>query len=191
MAKKRFATKSGATKSHASASHTVLPGSKRGKDPDATVIGKVDPKEKVTVTIGLKGPKLPSADEYVGQTLTPEEFSQKFAASKADADTVTKALKKFGLKVEEVSLANRSMRVSGTAAAMESAFHPNMVLVRTSRQGEYRGRQGSLMIPTEAKGLITGVFGSVAKFGLQSGRVGSRCQSLRPIRLKVASSRGR
>ena len=122
MAKKRFATKSGATKSHASASHTVLPGSKRGKDPDATVIGKVDPKEKVTVTIGLKGPKLPSADEYVGQTLTPEEFSQKFAASKADADTVTKALKKFGLKVEEVSLENRSMRVSGTAAAMESAL---------------------------------------------------------------------
>jgi kumamolisin len=159
MAKRKSATKSRVTKSHTSASHTVLPGSKRGKDPDATLIGEVEPKETITVTIGLKGPKLPNADEYVGQTLTPAEFSQKFAANKGDADTVTKALKKFGLKVEEVSLENRSMRVSGTAAAMEAAFHPNMVVMRTARQGEYRGRQGSLMVPTEVKGLITGIFG--------------------------------
>src|SRR5437870_12798013 len=111
----------------ASKTHTVLSGSKRGKDPDATRVGDVDPKEKITVTIRLSGPKLPSADEYVGQTLTPEEFAEKFAAKIADADRVAKSLKKFGLKVEDVSLESRSMRVSGTAAAMEAAFKPGMV----------------------------------------------------------------
>src|SRR5258707_10148499 len=108
MAKKKsVAAKSRVAKSHTSASHTVLPGSKRGKDPEATLVGEVDPKERITVTIGLAGPKLPDTDEYVGQTLTPEEFRDKFAANKADADTVAKALKKVGLKVEEVSLENR------------------------------------------------------------------------------------
>jgi kumamolisin len=122
--------------------HVVLPGSKRGKDGNAIKVGEVDPKEQIEVTIGLAGPKLPSADEYVGQTMTPEEFSEKFAADKADADRVARSLKKFGLKVEAVSLEARSMRVSGTAAQMEAAFKPNMVVMRSAKQREYRGRTG-------------------------------------------------
>lgn len=143
----------------ASKTHVVLPGSKRGKDPAATQVGEVDPKEKIVVTIGLAGPKLPGPDEYVGQTLTPTELAEKFGANKADVDKVAKSLKKFGIKVEEVSLETRSMRVSGTAAAMESAFKPEMAIMRAARQGEYRGRQGTLQIPAELKGIVKGVFG--------------------------------
>jgi kumamolisin len=91
--------------------------------------------------------------------LTPEEFAKKFAANKVDSDKVAKSLKKFGLKVEDVSLENRSMHVSGTVAAMEAAFKPGMVLMRSARAGQYRGRQGTIMIPTELKGIVTGVFG--------------------------------
>ncbi|HTU02474.1 MAG TPA: S53 family peptidase [Candidatus Sulfotelmatobacter sp.] len=139
--------------------HVVLPGSKRGKDPAATPVGKVDPKEKIVVTIGLSGPPLPGPDEYVGQVLTSEELAKRFGAAQADADKVTKSLKKFGLKVEQVSLENRSMRVSGTAAAMEAAFKPGMAIMHSLRQGDYRGRQGAIMIPAELKGIVTGVFG--------------------------------
>lgn len=143
----------------ASKTHVVLAGSKRGKDAFAIRLRDVDPKEKIVVTIGLAGPKLPGADEYVGQTLTPAELAEKFAAKKTDADKVAKSLKKFGLKVEDVSLETRSMRVSGTAAAMEAAFKAGMSIMRSARQGEYRGRQGTLMIPTELKGIVTGIFG--------------------------------
>jgi len=139
--------------------HVVLPGSRRHKDPEATRVGKVDPKSKIVVTIGLAGPQLPGPDEYVGRTLTPAELTDKLGAKKEDADKVAKSLKKFGLTVEEVSLETRSMRVSGTAAAMESAFKPGMSVMRTARQGEYRGRQGTLSIPAELKGIVTGVFG--------------------------------
>jgi kumamolisin len=142
-----------------SKTHVVLPGSKRGKDAGASRVRDVDPKEKIVVTIGLAGPKLPEANEYVGQTLSPEEFAEKFAANQEDANKVAKSLKKFGLKVEEVSLEARSMRVSGTAAAMEAAFKPGMVIMRSAGQGEYRGRQGTLMIPAELKGIVTGIFG--------------------------------
>src|SRR5580700_7824040 len=143
----------------ASKAHVLLPGSKRGKDPDATRVGEVDPNENVVVTIGLAGPKLPSADEYVGQTLTPAELAQKFGAKQADADKVAKSLAKFGLKVEDVSLETRSMTVSGTAKAMEAAFKPGLAIMRSARDGEYRGRQGAIQIPAELKGVVTGVFG--------------------------------
>jgi kumamolisin len=72
---------------------------------------------------------------------------------------VAKSLKKFGLKVEEISLESRSMRISGTAKAMEAAFKPGMAILRTKSQGEFRGREGTLQIPAELKGLVTGVFG--------------------------------
>jgi kumamolisin len=143
----------------ATKTHVALPGSKRAKDPDATRVGNVDPKEKFAVTIGLSGPKLPGPDEYVGQTLTPAELAEKFGASKQDADKVAKSLKKYGLKVDSISLATRSMSVSGTAADMEAAFKPGLVMVRSPDQGEYRGRQGTLQIPAELKGIVTGVFG--------------------------------
>ena len=159
MPAKKSVSKSRVTSSKSTRSHIVLPGSKRGKHQEATVVGKVNPKEQITVTINLAGPKLPDADEYVGQRLTPEEFTQKFSAKKEDADAVAAALKKYGLKVGDVSLTNRSMSATGTAAAMEAAFQPNLVLMRSARQGQFRGRQGSLMIPAELKGLVTGVFG--------------------------------
>jgi kumamolisin len=143
----------------ANKSHVVLRGSNREKDPDATPIGDVDPKEKFPVTIGLAGPKLPGADDYVGQTLAPAELTERFGATKQDADTVAKTLKKFGLNVDSVSLQTRSMVVSGTAAAMEAAFKPGLVMMRSPDQGEYRGRRGTLQIPANLKGIVTGVFG--------------------------------
>jgi kumamolisin len=61
--------------------------------------------------------------------------------------------------VEAVLLETRSMRVSGTAKAMEAAFKPEMSIMRSARDGEYRGRQGAIQIPAELKGIVTGVFG--------------------------------
>ena len=143
----------------ASKTHVVLPGSRRAKDPEAKKVGKLDPRQRIDVTIDLAGPPLPKADEYVGEKLTPAELAQKFGASKADADKVAKSLKKFGLKVEEVLLASRSMRVSGTIAQMEKAFKPGLEMMHSVRQGDYRGRTGTLQIPAELKGIIKSVLG--------------------------------
>jgi kumamolisin len=91
--------------------------------------------------------------------MTREQLAEKFGARKADADKVAKCLKKFGLKVEEVSLETRSMRVSGTAKVVEAAFKPDWVIMRSPAYGAYRGRQGPIYIPVELKGIVTGVFG--------------------------------
>ena len=139
--------------------YVVLPGSKRGKNPNATKCGEVDPKQRISVTIGLSGPKLPGADEYIGKTMTPEELASQYGAKPEDADKVAKSLGKFGIDVDKVSLVTRSMKVSGTAAQMEAAFKPGLVMMRSVDQGEYRGRQGSIEVPADLKGVVTGVFG--------------------------------
>jgi kumamolisin len=143
-----------------SATHVVLSGSNRPKDPQTVRVSDVDPDEPIDLTINLRGPKLPSPDDYVGQTMTPDQVSSQFGASQQDADEVSKVLTKYGLKVESVSLPTRSMRVIGPASAVEAAFKPNMAIVRSARQqGEYRSRQGPLQIPQELQGVVKGVFG--------------------------------
>jgi kumamolisin len=140
--------------------HVVLAGSRRPKDPNTVRVRNVDPKEKIDITIALAGPKLPGPDDYVGQTITEDELEAKFGAKKEDANKVAKTLKKFGFKVESVSLSTQTMRVIGTAAAIEAAFRPDMAIVRSTRQsGEYRARSGTLQIPKELKGIVAGVYG--------------------------------
>jgi kumamolisin len=143
----------------ANKTHVKLSGSKRSRSDTAFRIGEVDPQKKVIVTIRLSGPELPGPDEFVGQTMTPEELREKFGAKKEDADKVEKCLKKFGLKVEEVLLDTRSMRVSGPAEAMKAAFKPDWAMMRSPTYGVYRGRKGEYGIPAELKGIVTGVFG--------------------------------
>jgi kumamolisin len=118
----------------------------RGEDLTGFQVGKVPPNQKVTVTIGLRVSEL-------------KELKRRFSASQADADEVEKSLKKFNLKVEEVSLLTRNMRVSGTAKDMEAGFKPEWVLLRSPTQGYYRARKGTLKIPKELKEIVTGVFG--------------------------------
>jgi kumamolisin len=142
-----------------SKSHVRLPGSKRSRNTDAIRVGPVNPKERMEVTIGLRGPKLPDADEVLTTPLSQEEFEARFSSMQEDAAEVAKALKKFKLKVEEISLSTRSMRVSGTVKAMETAFQQKFAMYRAVDQGEYRGREGSVMIPSELRGIVTGVFG--------------------------------
>jgi len=144
----------------ANGTHVKLSGSQRGRDRLAFEVGAVDPREKVTVIIGLSGPKLPGPDEFVGQRFEPEELEKKFGARREDAKKVAESLKKHGLKVEEVSLGTRTMRVSGTAEAMESAFKPEWAIYRSPDcRRSYRSRHGAIQIPKELEGIVTGVFG--------------------------------
>jgi len=143
----------------ATKTHVIVRGSKRAKDPHAKRIGMVDPKETFDVTIDLYSPKLPGPDDQLDQTATPAQLLKDYGASQQDADKVAKSLKKFGLKVDSVSLETHSMKVSGTAAAMQAAFKAGLSMMRSPDQGEYRGRTGTYSIPAELKGIVKGVLG--------------------------------
>jgi kumamolisin len=141
------------------AQQVALPGSKRAGKSDAKRVRDVDQNSHIEVTITLRAPDSPAADQLTGVSMSPEEFAAKFGARREDADKVASVLEGYGLKVEDISLPTCSMRVSGTAAQIEAAFRPNLAIYHSAEQGEFRGREGDIKIPAELEGIVEGVFG--------------------------------
>src|SRR5216683_1262398 len=115
--------------------NVLLAGSRRPRKIDAKRIADVDPRSRVEITLDLRGPELPDANSLPSSTLTVKELTEQYGSNPEDAAKVAKALKAYGLKIEEVSLATNSMRVSGTAAAMEKVFAPDLGIYRSKEQG--------------------------------------------------------
>ena len=68
-------------------------------------------------------------------------------------------LRKFGLRIEEVSLETRSMKVSGTVAA-DGERHFSLTSASMERQaGQFRDREGEYKVPAELKKIITALLG--------------------------------
>jgi kumamolisin len=142
-----------------SASQVALAGSKRPAKIGARRLYDADPSSQMEVTVSLRGPALPGADNMPAKAMSREEYEAKYSASAADAATVRIALEKYGLTVVETSLPSRSMRVAGPVSAMNAAFGAHLGIYRSADQGDFRGREGSIQIPSEIDGIVTGVFG--------------------------------
>lgn len=143
----------------AAASHTVLPGSLRTLLPGSALLGTADPTHRIEITIKLrrKAP-LPALTGRPKVPLTRSEAAAKYGASDDDIAKVTDVLKRNGLEVLRSDTATRSMIVAGTIGAMEKTFE--MKLFRYShKQGNYRGRSGTLHVPAELNGIVLGVYG--------------------------------
>lgn len=149
--------------------YVALPGSEREPAPGAQVVGPVDPNEQIEVTIRLRARA--SASDLAAQAaamgaqpledrtyLTPEQYAALYGADQADVDKVVAFARVAGLTVVGTDLAARTVTVSGTAQAMEAAFHVELQQY-TSPRGPYRGRVGPVQIPAELKDVVEGVFG--------------------------------
>ncbi len=139
--------------------HSVVEGSHRKRSKGARRVGDANPREKLELTLSLRGPTLPPADELAEGRLTQAEFRKKYCASARDAQKVAKALKGFGLKIESTTLETRSMRVSGTVADVEAAFHARLGIYESRSQGRYRDREDNYKVPPGLRGIITAILG--------------------------------
>lgn len=151
--------------------HVTLPGSHRPPKAGAQKLRDIAPQSHVEVTLTLRGPDLPDANHLPEKGMSRADFDKAYGASSQDADRVSQVLAQYGLKVEEVSLTTRSMRISGSAAAMESAFGAKLAMYHAVDQGEFRGREGALQVPVQLAGIIKGVH------GLDQRRVAKRASS--------------
>jgi kumamolisin len=136
-----------------------LPGSYRPAASGAQQVGTADPGAEVEVTVTLRGPDLPSADDITGPPLTPDAYAAAYGADAGDAAKVKEELEKFGLQVYDVSLAGRSMHARGTVAQLDAAFGVSLGEYESASQGRFRGREGNITIPASLDGIVTGVFG--------------------------------
>jgi kumamolisin len=140
-------------------SHVELAGSRRGPPQNATRVQDINPQEHIEVTVTLKGPALPPLDQMSDHVLSRSEIDQRYGVPQANIQTVERVLRSYHLHVQEVRQGGRSLRVTGSASAMMAAFQPKLGIYQLHGQGEIRGREGPLMIPSELEGLVSGVDG--------------------------------
>lgn len=140
-------------------SHVELPGSRRPLAHRARRVRDLDPHAHVEVTLTLKAPPLPPTARLPKKALSAAELAQHYGASAHDIRKIEDVLRGFGLHVEGVGSSGRSMRVSGTAHAIEAAFKADLGVYHSADQGEFRGREGAVSVPAEISGLVHSVLG--------------------------------
>ena len=131
------------------AGHRRVERTQRQPAPGTTRTRPADPAEVVSVTISLRrrsgAPPLPFAEipkQPPGQrnTFSREEFAQRYGADPADVARVQSSLASIGLAVDEVSVAKRTVKLSGTVEQLNRAFAVDLGLYESrDKKISYRG----------------------------------------------------
>ena len=146
----------------------VIPGSERSAMLGAKAVGAAAPDERFEVTVRLRAkPSARSAADGGAhddrqpaqrQYLSREEFAASHGADPQDITKVTDFATTHHLVVVESNAARRSVVLSGTATTLSAAF--GVTLQQFEHDGgTYRGRTGSISVPTNLAGVVEGVFG--------------------------------
>src|ERR1700722_17873059 len=111
----------------------VVQGSERIAPAESRIIGEVDPKQLLTITVRIRRPvgnnqprsetmalsqRTPGEHNY----LTRTEFTAKHGADEGELAKVAAFAQQHGLIVEDSSPAKRSVKLSGTMEALCTAF---------------------------------------------------------------------
>ncbi len=145
----------------------ALPGSERQPVRGARLIHNSHPDQTIEVSVRIRSkaeaqrPALKSALAQPGfQHMSRAEYESTHGADPADIEQIRQFAKEFGLTVHETGaeLARRTVKLSGTVSNLQKAF--NVELKEYSHpKGNFRGRVGTLSVPSAYAGIITGVFG--------------------------------
>jgi kumamolisin len=141
-------------------------GSERTKVPDAKLVGPVPDDAPVEVTVRLRAGDAararkvyePGPGALDAPPLTREELLAAIGGSGDDVARVEAFAKEHGMTVLGSDRAGRSLRLRGTAAAMQSAF--GVELSQAEMDGHrFRHREGPVHVPAELDGIVEGVYG--------------------------------
>jgi kumamolisin len=139
--------------------HTIVPGSSRTALAGARVLGRANTHAIVDVTLKIRRQKkLPELNGRPKELMSRKTLAETYGASTDDIERVSSVLGKFGLKTLEANPATRTVKLSGTVAAMEDAFEVSLFNY-AHPSGNYRGRVGNVHVPAELDGIVKGVFG--------------------------------
>ena len=90
--------------------------------------------------------------------MSREDYAKTHGAAPADAEKIGQFAREYGLTVVSTDLSRRTVMLSGTVRNLQKAFnvqlkdysHPN---------GNFRGRVGTISVPSQYADVIAGVFG--------------------------------
>jgi kumamolisin len=126
----------------------------------------VDPEQPIEVTlVTRRAAPLPRTAAGIPVRLSRDDLRQNYGSSAADQDRVARILTGLGPGIEVTSAdpGSRRMTVTGTAAALSSAFGTELRVVTSQGPSgadvTHRYRTGPLQIPAELDGIIQAVLG--------------------------------
>ena len=150
----------------------LVPGSEKKALPNAKVVGKLDPNERIEITVIVRPrsavPKTGKVDASARDTstqlpeqrqyLSRESFAAERGADPEDVRRVEVFAKEHNLTVVDASLQKRSIRLAGTVSDLTVAFQPNL---KKSKMGSrvVRTRTGGISVPAELAPIIVAVMG--------------------------------
>ena len=133
-----------------SAARVALPASHKTAPKGAKLAGKISPKERLEVIVRLRRKPGAGIPKVGGVPLTREEFRANYGADPADIEKVGEFANEHGLDVVQSSIAQRSVRLSGTVEAMQAAFGVRFKAYGTTiTKQSFRGRTGTISVPKE------------------------------------------
>lgn len=145
-----------------------LPGSDRRPIPGAKVVGKVDPSQRIEITIQLRRRKGANLEKTVQDLAAQKPSDRKYLTrtelantAGADPDDIPKIdafAHQHRLSVTEVSIPRRTVKLSGTIEEMSAAFGVKLQRYKAGALS-YRGRTGKVKIPASLAGIIERVLG--------------------------------
>jgi kumamolisin len=144
-------------------------GSEKTPLPGAHVVNKVDPNERIQVTVLVRrshsAKRLTSIIEDLSagkpqerKHLSRAEFAATHGADPEDLEKVEEFAHTNNLDIVEVNAAKRSVKLSGKASALSTAFGVDLAYYKHPR-GTYRGRIGEVKVPENLSPIVTAVLG--------------------------------
>ena len=148
-------------------SRVQVAGSARTPVAGARAVGGIDKDERVAVTVRVR----PGGDRSALSTadlssdamtsrrhLSRAELRSRTGADPKDIAVVTSFAKEHGLTVREAVAAERKVVLEGSAAAVSAAFDVSLQTYEVGAR-TYRGRTGTVSVPTALGKIVEGVFG--------------------------------
>ena len=137
--------------------YVALAGSERQVQRGARRVGPADPDERLEVTVYLRA-RNDLRSEPPDQHLTRAELAAREGARPADVETLRTFAHARGLRLVRISLAERTVVLSGTVEACSRAFQVDLAQYEVGGT-TYRGREGSIHLPESLIGPVVAVLG--------------------------------
>jgi kumamolisin len=178
----------------------AIPGSRRPSIPEAKLLGKSDPAQRIKLSIyARQNPNPPEATVHSLDVLstdlprsrkypTSAQFNSVYGADPADLEKIVAWAKANKLEVVESSVPKRRVQVVGAIQDIERAFSLQLNEYEHPTDGRYRGREGDIHVPAELLGIVEGVFGLDTRRVGRSRRRRSKLRSVRLDKLQPNSS---
>jgi kumamolisin len=138
----------------------TLPGAERAAVTGATILGPVDPTERIEITLVLRRRAEPPASAFSGAPLGRDDLAAAYGAAPEDLALVQGAVTAAGAEVISSDRASRRVRVAGTAQVLSELFGTALESATAAGSTEsFRHRVGGLSIPAELDGVVVAVLG--------------------------------